>query len=139
MAADANGEAAEAEAKTVLNLDGLADTWERVDTIREYLRQQDAYLFSEEMQESVKQAVVPHIKAVLMPLAERMARTEGAPQPLIDPLKDEILRLYRRCGAGPTDAQVHTDAWYMRKLLAFLKMKCRKKQVSNVARPVRCL
>ncbi|CAK9019974.1 Uncharacterized protein SCF082_LOCUS14736 [Durusdinium trenchii] len=65
-----------------------------------------------------------------------MSLTETKPLPVIDTLRDEVERIYvknKRQNAPETAPDVVALSWRIRKLLGFLKMKCRRREVSGVA------
>ena len=121
------------DAKTMLPLEGMVAEWESSATLREHLRQADATLFPPSIGENVKSASHPHVVALLTPMLVRTAKTPGMPQPGIDPLKDEVSKLYQTCSKLVDPAVVIHDAWMMRKLLSFVKMKTRTEKVSTAA------
>jgi hypothetical protein len=61
----------------------------------------------------------------------RMASYDGKPQPLVDPLRDEIANLYKTASKQVDDCQVVHDSWMTRKFLGLVKMKARKKLPST--------
>lgn len=75
----------------------------------------------------------------LEPLLTRMAVVTKRPVPGIDQLKEEIMSLLKINKRG-TDFEwdeVAKAGWCLRKLCGFVKMKCRRREVSNVTR-LRC-
>ena len=110
---------------------GLNVEWEQVNALRAHLREPDAVIFPEKITESVKSASLPHIHGYLIPLLLRMASNEGRPQPLVDPLREEITLLYKQGFSKQIDeAQVIHDSWMTRKFLGLVKMKARKEKPS---------
>lgn len=78
-------------------------------------------------------------KSFLEPLLARMAVVEKRPVPGIDQLKEEIQSLMKINKRG-TDFEwdaIAKAGWCLRKLCGFVKMKCRRREVSNVTR-LRC-
>ena len=72
---------------------------------------------------------------VLQPLITRMSMTEHKPLPNVDKLRDEVEKVYlvNKRGQTPEDQpDVISASWRIRKLLGFLKMKCRRGEVSSV-------
>ena len=116
-----------------LDLTNLAEDWEREDAVRAHLRTEGATLLGDkDVCESVKTCVVDHVHAMLKVMCLRMAETEGAPQPAVAPLREELEKLYKRCGVMVDEKIVFEDSWMVRKLCCFLKMKTRKRMVSTV-------
>lgn len=119
--------------KRELDLDGVASEWEKEVTIRDHLRGDAKRLFPEGVPESVKVCSEEPTNSVLKVLCLRMALVEDLPQPQVAPLREEIERLYKRCGVATEDSIVYNDSWVIRKLCCFLKMKTRKHLVSTVS------
>ena len=118
--------------KHKLEIDGLFREWEGQRPIRDHLNQNGAVLFKEKVTESVKTTCVDHIYAVLEPLIWQMSRTPGAPQPAIEPLREQISDLYKRLSKQVPETQIIHDSWCIRKFLGFVKMKCRIQKPSTV-------
>lgn len=120
--------------KLQLDLKDLCSEWDNTPSVRQWLRQDGAVLFAEGTTESVKAASKPHIAGFLTPLLMRMASTDGAPQPLVEPLRDQIHQLYRLQSKESDGDQVVNDSWSTRKFLGFVKMKTRLEKPSKVSR-----
>ena len=119
--------------KPQLDLDGLSSEWDNDAVLRKYLREDGAVVFKEGIAESVKTASEPHIAAYLTPLLIRMASVEGNPQPLVDPLREQLGQLYRSLSKQTSDeSQIVADSWATRKFLGFVKMKARLAKPSRV-------
>ena len=72
---------------------------------------------------------------VLQPLITRICMAEHKPLPSVDKLRDEVEKVYlvNKRGQTPEDQpDVIAVSWRIRKLLGFLKMKCRRAEVSSV-------
>ena len=70
---------------------------------------------------------------VLQPLITRMSLTQHRPLPGVDALRDEIEKVYvkNKRGKNPEDQpNVVAACWRIRKLLGFVKMKVRRREVS---------
>ncbi|CAL1159659.1 unnamed protein product [Cladocopium goreaui] len=104
---------------------GIHVEWERADAVRNHLREEGAVLFAEGVAESVKNAVKPHIHAYLIPLLTRMAEHDSRPQPLVDPLRDELSLLYKNISKQCDETTIVHDSWLTRKFLGMIKMKDR--------------
>lgn len=63
-------------------------------------------------------------------LAE-FAVAEGHPSPGVKALRSELTILYQNCSVVMDDSVVHTDAWFVRKAVSFVKMKVRRRKVST--------
>ena len=119
--------------KPQLSLDGIWKEWDNDPDIRSYLREDGAVLFPEGITESVKTSSKDHTVAFLTPLLLKMAATENNPQPLVDPLREQIAELYKAQSKVVNDDQVIIDSWATRKFLGFVKKKCRLEAPSKVA------
>ena len=122
-----------ASEKPQLDLTGLCSEWDNENELRAHLRQPDEVVFPEGTTESMKAASKPHIACYLTPLLLRMAATEGSPQPLVEPLREQIAELYRLSSKETSAEQVVIDSWSTRKFLGFVKMKCRLEKPSKVS------
>ena len=75
-------------------------------------------------------------RALLAPILTKMASHESRKVPPIDSLVDEILRLLGRAKRGPeTENQsdvISKSSSAIKKLCGFVKMKCRRREVSTV-------
>lgn len=114
-----------------LSVAGLAREWERSDAIRDRLRQEGTVIFTKDMGPTVKNACLPWIHDYLKSLLYRMAEGESRPQPLVDPLRDEITVLYQTMSKQVHEEQVVLDSWQTRTFLGFIKMKTRKELPST--------
>ena len=132
MASASLDEEPESEHPPRLDLTGLALELERLDEIRDYFRQTKDTLFSAEMNtETVKALDQDHHYAIIQVLLQRAALVEGHPSPNVSNLREELTTLYKNCSVVAGDDAVHTDAWCIRKILAFIKMKVRRSKVST--------
>lgn len=116
-----------------VDLTGLALEMEQESSIRSFLRDQKGPLFHEKMNpETVKAVDDDHVYAIIKILLNRTAHVEGHPSPPVNPLREELAELYRKCSVVADDSTVHTDSWCIRKIIAFVKMKVRRSKVSTV-------
>lgn len=116
--------------KPKLDIDGLFSLWDGSKAIRDHLAVNGNVLFPENLTESVKTACYDHIHAIVKPLLVKMSRVEGAPQPSVDALRENLAELYRR-NSKQVDKQIVHDSWMVRKFLGFVKMKCRVRKPSR--------
>lgn len=132
---------AENGGKAAMNLDGLADEWEKEVDLRTFLRDANgkddgsATLFTDSFQVNVKNTCIPHVFALMRPLTLRRAVTPCQPGPHVAPLREQVGLLYKKLSIAVGEDQVVLDAWFIRKLCAFIKMKVRKSDVSTVPCP----
>ena len=116
----------------VLPISKIHAEWDANDEIRDRLRA-GGHLLAEGKGEDIKQ-VVTNI-GVLQPFVTRMSLTMTRPMPLVDQLRDELEAVYMKAKRGQT-AEDSPDiiglSWRINKLLGFIKMKVRRKEVSNV-------
>ena len=121
----------EADGEKGMPVAGLVDEWDRCDAIRSHLRVEGNVIFKAGADPTVKEACRPWIHGYLAPMLIRMASNDGKPQPLVDPLRDEIANLYKTASKQVDDSQVIYDSWMTRKFLGLVKMKARKKLPST--------
>ena len=115
-----------------VDLTGLALELEREDAIREFFRENKGPLFKDDMTvETVKAVQEDHHFVIIRNLLHRAALVEGHPSPTVASLREELASLYQRCSVVVGDDAIHTDAWSVRKILAFVKMKVRRGKVST--------
>ena len=114
---------------TALDIGGLADEWDQTPTIRQHLR--DGKRLVPNADPSIK--VVGENSQILMPIILRMAGGENK-VPDVVPLREEIAAVYTRNKQEMSveEVQVIEDAWTLRKFAGFVKMKCRREEVSIV-------
>lgn len=131
MGSEPEGEAV--QPKVEVDLSGLALELEREDAIREYFREENGPLFKDDcVVESVKAVQEDHHFVIIRNLLHRAALVEGHPSPTVVALREELAALYQRCSVVVGDDVIQKDAWSVRKILAFVKMKVRRGQVSTV-------
>ena len=117
----------------VLKVDGLQGDWDANDEIRERLRKGKCFMDEGKGEVDIPASVAN--TAVLQPLLTRMSLTEIRPLPPVEDLRDQVEALYLKNKRGETPEDVPNIvalAWRIRKLLGFIKMKCRRGEVSSV-------
>lgn len=117
----------QSESRPKLDVKDIHKEWFMVSELRDHLREQDSVLFEKGLSENIKICIMEPFYQLLQPLLCRMAEKRGNPQPIVDPLRQELESLYRLY-KGPTwtnDEQIVHDSWMVRKLLGFVKMKTR--------------
>ena len=120
------------EAKPKTSCAGLYREWEHEELIRDHLRSDGAVLFQGEESETVKSVSKPLVACLLKPVLLRMASTEDQPQPAVEPFREQLRDLYRVFNHTVHEPVIFHDAWCLRKALAFVKMKARKRMPSEV-------
>ena len=71
---------------------------------------------------------------VLVPLLTRMSLHDERPVPAAEPLRDALSEMFRqnnRIEEAANVGDIVSVGWQIRKLLGFIKMKCRRKEVST--------
>lgn len=121
------------EAKPRTSCAELHREWENEEILREHLRKDGAILFPGDENETVKSLSKPLVSCLLKPVLLRMASTEGQPQPQVEPFREELRSLYKVFNHTVDDSVIVHDSWCVRKALAFVKMKARKKMPSEAA------
>ncbi|CAL1127306.1 unnamed protein product [Cladocopium goreaui] len=107
--------------------------WDNDDNIRNRLREGGTFLEPGTVvdAENIQNAVTN--KNTLMPLLCRMSVLDRRPLPAVEDLRDEInetLTANKRVGQGEVK-MIMESASTLKKLCSFLKMKCRRKEVSS--------
>ena len=128
---------AEDQEKVKMDVSNLGVLWETEQAIRDHLRSTAdgdlQVLFKEKTKETVKDACVPHVHALLKIALQKTVETDGMPPPPIHPLREQLEQLYQRCGrTGIGEDQIVADSWWVRKFIGLVKMKVRKRKVSEV-------
>lgn len=116
-----------------LGIENLYLDWESVTEIRERLLDGGSLLIGDKGGEDIPTCVTNAL--VLQPLITRMSLLQTKPQPAVDPLRDEIEAVYKKCKRGNHQddcPDVVAICWRIRKLLGFIKMKVRRGEVSSV-------
>ena len=122
------------EPREPLDISGVVEEWDATDDIRERLRNEGPLLHPE----SGKGEDIPTCcknASLLQPFLSRMGLHEKRPLPNIDALREAveaIMQKAKRSLASSEIADMVKAAWRIRKLLVFLKMKCRRGEVSTV-------
>lgn len=116
----------------LLDIKGLHLEWDSSEKIRDRLRDGGELLegsTGEDIPTCVKN------EEVLQPLVTKMSLTTTRPLPAVESLRDEVESVYlkNKRGTVPEDMpNVVTLSWRIRKLLGFIKMKVRRREVSSV-------
>ena len=115
----------------LLDVKGLAKEWDADPVIRERLRAGKTFMHPEALQGIDIQTCIMN-QEVLMPLLARMAVEDHKPICPVESTQDEVsllLSLNKREAGDCIDVEKST--WHIRKLLGFIKMKCRRAEVSK--------
>ena len=110
------------------NIGGLAEAWDQCPDIRDSLRAGNA-LLSETSEKNVDMKTPIKYRSVIQPVLQRMAES-AKKMPSIEDLRSEISRLLEICKRDPEVAEVDRCCWLLRKQLGYIKMKCRRAEVS---------
>ena len=122
-----------------VDLTGLAQKWDESPEIRQRLRNGGSLLHP-----SSKDKVLIRTAAlngpVLQPVCEMMAKLQAvmddgkiAPSPAVEALREEVQALMGMAKQDVTFQEIDKAAWSVRKYIAFLKLKIRKREVSTEA------
>ena len=119
-------------------IDGMASIWDACPQIRERLRAGHP-LISEVSDKCVDVKTPSTYHFVLEPLLEKM-KDANKKLPSVDALRVEIAEVLTNNNRQheATDPEVIKWAWLVRKQLVFIKMKCRRLEVSIVTRLISC-
>ena len=105
----------------VVSLDGLAEEWDAVPSVREALRAGQSLI----MEVSEKQV---DLKTPSRYAALRMVQG-GKRMPAIEDLRTQVRAVLTLNKVSENDTEKF--AWLIRKQLGFIKMKCRRREVST--------
>lgn len=114
----------------LLDVKGLAREWDSNPVIRLRLRDEKPFLHPD----SSKGEDIPTCtlnQEILVPLLERMAGLEHKPICPIEQTQDEISQLLTLNKRDPGESDVEKASWHIRKLVGFIKMKCRRREPSK--------
>ena len=117
----------------VLDIQNLYLDWNSSEELRDRLLDGKDLLDKDKGGEDIPTCVAN--LAVLQPLVTRMSLTTTRPLPAVEALRIEIENVYIKCKCGnnPEDQpDVAAICWRVRKLLGFVKMKVRRREVSSV-------
>ena len=117
-----------------LDLATLHTEWDGCEDIRDRLRDGGGLLVDGKGEDI---NVVVSNSSVLQPLVTRMSLCQSRPLPNVDALRDQVEQVYLKNKRGQTpedQPDVIAISWRLRKLLGYLKMKVRRREVSSVPR-----
>ena len=113
------------------SLDGLAGEWDAYETLRDDLRKGKS-LIMEVSEKHVDINMPKKHKCLLLPILRRM-REASKKLPSIEAFRCEVRLFMQLNKRDPTEDEVQKSAWLIRKNCGFIKMKCRRQEVSNAA------
>ena len=113
------------------DLTNLAQEWDGCDHIRDQLRSGKP-LFAEVSDKQVDINCPSSYKYVLLPILTRMYQSPLKKLPAVDDLRNEVAAVLEMNKRDPDASDVVKTAWLIRKYLGFVKMKCRRQEVSIV-------
>ena len=117
-----------------LDVAGICDEWDANDDIRERMRQGHPFIHPEATKDDVQGCGLN--SSILVPLLTRMATLDQKPLPGVEPLREELEKLWLKSKRVSTPEEVELiikSSWRVKKLLGFVKMKVRREEVSSVA------
>lgn len=105
--------------------------WDANEEIRGKLRDGGTLLAKDSETDDIPTCVKN--KELLTPMVERMAQQVGRPHPPIDPLREEVAKMYCKNKRSPMPEfkDLQNEAWRLRHLVCFVKTKVRRKEVSS--------
>ena len=113
------------------SLEGLASEWDSDESVREDLRLGKP-LIAEVSEKQVDIQMPSKYNRLLLPVLARM-RMAAKKLPSIDSFRSEIRAIMTKNKRDPSDEDVDKFSWLIRKNCGFVKMKCRRQEVSNAA------
>ena len=123
----------EAAGPEILDVEGLCAQWDECEDIRTRLRDGESFIHPEGQGEDVKSCC--RNSSLLIPILTRMAAVEGKPVPPVEPLRNEIDKIMTKNKRGNAPEEyddIVRTSWKLKKLCGFVKMKCRREEVSCV-------
>ena len=108
---------------------GLAVEWDAIEPVRDSLRA-GALVPEDTGTDDIKSAVA--IDQVLRPVLKRCLAADSR-IPYVEPLRAEVEKAYVKNQQQPAASTIEHDAEVIKKLCTFIKMKCRRVEVSLVA------
>lgn len=112
-------------------LEGLAAEWDAIESLRDDLRKGKA-LIAEVSEKQVDINMPSKYNRLLLPILNRM-RDAGKKLPSVEGLRCEVRLIMQKNKRDPTEDDIQKYAWLLRKNCGFIKMKCRRQEVSNAA------
>lgn len=110
---------------TKMDVKGLAAEWDAISSIRDRLRDGRKLFEHPQTQkwcEPTRENCVRNSDA-LAPILKRLQVTSGRTLPHLDPLQNEIKKLYAKVGATPGEKIVYTTSVEVKKLAGFVKRR----------------
>ena len=111
----------------VVSLEGLAEEWDGIPAVREALRA-GKDLISEVSEKNVDLKTPSRYADLLTPVLHRMVKG-GKRLPAIEDLRTQVRAVLTLNKACENDTEKFS--WVIRKQLGFIKMKCRRREVST--------
>ena len=109
----------------------ISADWDTHEIVRDRLREGGDLLAKDSDSDDI--LTVVRNKELLTPMVERMALLPGKPHPPIDPLREEVAKMYEKAKRSPMPEFKHLQhiAWRLRHLVCFVKLKARREEVST--------
>ena len=122
-----------AGALAMTDVRGLAAAWDANPAVRESLRAKEA-LIKEVSEKNVDIKMASKHSALLAPILERMFGSAKKKVPSIEDLRAEVREVLTMNKHDPDATSIEKYAWHIRKNLGFVKLKCRRREVSTEPR-----
>ena len=110
-------------------IEGLAAEWDAIESLRDDLRKGKA-LIAEVSEKQVDIKMPSKYSRLLLPMLNRM-REAGKKLPGVEALRCEVRVIMQKNKRDPSEEDIQKYAWLLRKNCGFIKMKCRRQEVSN--------
>lgn len=118
--------------KEALDVTDLAEEWDGCEEIRGRLRNGETFLHPNFTTEDCQGCI--YNASILVPLLTRMSVQDNKPLPPIQELRNELNTVFEKNkrGSTPEDAEeILKSGWSLKKCCGFIKMKCRREEVST--------
>ena len=117
--------------ESLLDVVNISVEWDKHEKVRERLRNGMTLLDPNSDCDDIPTMI--RNKELLIPMLERMALMVDKPHPPIDPLREEVAKMYQMYKRDPMPEwkYLQNEGWRLRHMMCFIKAKVRRKEVST--------
>ena len=113
-------------------MEGVAAAWDAISDVRTRVREgHDLIREVSDKNQDLKTAST--YGDILKPILQRMRDHPDTKLPNIDRLREEVTSFLQGCKKEPQETDVHRFSWLIRKNVGFVKLKCRRLEVSTAS------
>ena len=112
---------------------GLALKWEKIDELRDRIRDQKKVLVYAETDTYCKPNRINAVEnsMVLLPVLDRLGQTPGYKLPHLDKLTVEVTTLFEKCQLDTGNKAPYKTSMEIKKLAGFVKRRSQRKEVTK--------